>query len=347
MSAPQWWVYLGDGRPHAWTLPDAPPWRRFSGKAPEPPAGRDDLIPAGRGGRARNESRTVLAMAYRAEAEEIRMVNAAIHLRRPLLVTGSPGTGKSTLAYSIAHELGLGDVLYWPINSRSTLHDGLYQYDAIGRLQDASLAEKRRHGTAGGSDPSAHVGRYLTLGPLGTALLPGDRPRVLLVDELDKGDVDLPNDLLTVFEEGEFTIPELQRLTDGVVSVITNDGGVADVSRGVVQCAEFPIVIITSNGERQFPPAFLRRCIRLQLGAPPRDKLERIIAAHLGPAALEPAWARRLFEDFAAKIERPDDILATDQLLNALRMGAMADNGTDDDWLIVVQELLAPLNEQP
>lgn len=347
MSAPHWWVYLGTGRPHPWTLPEAPPWRRFSGRAPNPLPDGEHLIASGRSGRGRNESRTVLAMAYRAEAEEVRMVNAAIHLRRPLLVTGSPGTGKSTLAYSVAHELGLGEVLYWPINSRTTLHDGLYQYDAIGRLQDASLAEKRRAGQDAVPDPSAHVGRYLTLGPLGTALLPGPRPRVLLIDELDKGDVDLPNDLLTVFEEGEYTVPELQRLADPVVSVITGDGGVADVAHGLVQCAEFPVVVITSNGERQFPPAFLRRCVRLQLGTPPRDKLERIITAHLGPDALEPAWARRLFDDFATRMERPDDILATDQLLNALRIGATADGGPDTDWLLVIEELLAPLNEQP
>ncbi|MFF5226089.1 FxSxx-COOH system tetratricopeptide repeat protein [Dactylosporangium sp. NPDC000521] len=291
MSAPHWWVYRGDGTPHAWTLPEAPPWRRFSGRPPQPPPGREEIMPAGRSGSARNTSRTVLAMAYRAEAEEVRMVNAAIHLRRPLLVTGSPGTGKSTLAYSLAHELDLDDVLYWPVNSRTTLHDGLYRYDAIARLQDASLAEKRRHGDGAAADPSAHVGRYLTLGPLGTALLPGGRPRVLLIDELDKGDVDLPNDLLTVFEEGQYTVPELQRLTESVVSVGTDDGGVANIANGLVRCAEFPIVIITSNGERQFPPAFLRRCVRLQLGAPPRDKLERIITAHLGPDALEPGPA--------------------------------------------------------
>ena len=175
------------------------------------------------------------------------MVNAALYLRRPLLVTGKPGTGKSTLAYSIAAELMLGPVLHWPITSRSRLDDGLYRYDAIGRLQESTLTGER----------VLDVGRYLTLGALGTALLPQRRPRVLLIDELDKSDIDLPNDLLNVFEEGRFEIPELVRLPADqrvVDSVMTADGtDRVTVQDGVVRCDEFPIVVITSNGEREFP----------------------------------------------------------------------------------------------
>lgn len=135
------------------------------------------------------------------DAEALELINAALYLRRPLLVTGEPGSGKSTLAHSVAYELGLGRVLQWPIVSRTELKDGLYTYDAIGRLQDAQLAER---GTGRGSDD---IGRYIRLGPLGTALLPAERPRVLLIDELDKSDIDLPNDLLNVVEEGSSPFP--------------------------------------------------------------------------------------------------------------------------------------------
>jgi hypothetical protein len=134
--------------------------------------------------------------------------NAALYLRRPLLLTGSPGAGKSTLAHAVAYELGLGRVLHWPIVSRSTLQDGLYRYDAIARLQDNQIAA--HSGTA----PPGGIGSYIRLGPLGTALLPTAKPRVLLIDELDKSDIDLPNDLLNVMEEGEYGIPELERLAE-------------------------------------------------------------------------------------------------------------------------------------
>ena len=126
------------------------------------------------------------------------MVNTALFLRRPLLITGKPGSGKSTLAHSVAYELNLGPVLRWPITTRSTLQDGLYRYDAIARLHEASL----RGGTP-------KIGPFVQLGPLGTAMVPTRWPRVLLIDEIDKSDIDLPNDLLNIFEEGEFEIPEL------------------------------------------------------------------------------------------------------------------------------------------
>src|SRR4051812_24649948 len=192
-SAPAWWVYRGDGHPHDWIPPESPPWRTFDGVVPDSAAPHTVKT----GGRSTRLAK--LAAAYRAEAKEVRLVNTAIHLRRPLLVTGRPGTGKSMLAHSIAYELGLGRVLHWSITSRSTLNDGLYQYDAIGRLQAVNLLKADE---IGATQTPVDIGTYIRLGPLGTALLPAGRPRVLLIDEIDKADVDLPNDLLNAFEEG-------------------------------------------------------------------------------------------------------------------------------------------------
>ncbi|MGJ5894322.1 AAA family ATPase [Streptomyces niveiscabiei] len=290
-----WRLFRGDGEPRDTPFPAAPPWRRFDRPDPGTEAPRPYLI----------------------DDDATDVVNAALHLRRPLLVTGQPGTGKSSLAHAVAHELGLGRVLQWPVNSRSTLQDALYQYDAVGRLREATL---RRD--ADGTEPG--IGQYLRLGPLGSALVPRTRPRVLLIDELDKGDVDLPNDLLTVFEEGEFAIPELSRLRDDdvPVQVLTDDPDeTALVTRGRVRCAEFPVVVITSNGERDFPPAFLRRCVRLDLPDPDEQRLRQIVAAHLGPDALD--GVDDLLREFLGR--RATGELATDQLLNAvfLRKGGV------------------------
>ncbi|AEV84217.1 ATPase [Actinoplanes sp. SE50] len=270
------------------------------------------------------------------------MVNTAIHLRRPLLVTGTPGCGKSTLALSVAYELGLGELLYWPITSRTTVQDGLYRYDAVGRLHAAGLRERTR----GRGGAGTQIGKYLSLGPLGTALLPADRPRVLLIDEFDKGDIDLANDLLTVFEEGRFTVPELQRLPNRTVTVQDDDGLPVEIERGAVECAQFPIVVITSNGEREFPPAFLRRCIPLRIAPPSPDKLRRIVQAHLGREVLADPLVRELVTDFAEILEKQDGTYATDQLLNllSLRTGV---SKTDDDWSALTRNLLGRLDDQP
>jgi MoxR-like ATPase len=172
------------------------------------------------------------------------MINAALLLRRPLLVTGAPGTGKSTLAYRVARELGLGRVLQWRITTHSTLKSGLYGYDAIGRVQ--AIAAK---------DASHEIGSFIRLGPLGTSLLSYRLPRVLLIDELDKSDIDLPNNLLHVFEDGEFDIPKLVRLREHAreFRVHTDDPDqTAVIVDGRVRCLTFPFVVITSNGERLF-----------------------------------------------------------------------------------------------
>jgi MoxR-like ATPase len=246
-------------------------------------------------------------------------INAALLLRRPLLVTGSPGTGKTSLIYRVAYELGLGPVLEWPVNSRSRPKDALYDYDAVARLH------------AKGEESSRDIGKYISLRALGTALLPATRPRVLLIDEIDKADPDLPNDLLNLFEEGSFEIPELIREKVPVARVrpllpvssrTTSDSKAepkepeeVEVKNGRIRCHEFPFVVLTSNGERQFPPAFLRRCIRVKLPDPGVEQLTRIVTAHLGEQVAERALKK--IESFASEGVRTT---AMDQFLNALHV---------------------------
>ncbi|MGQ4361741.1 AAA family ATPase [Streptomyces sp. SAS_272] len=272
-------------------LPEPPPWRR-----PRP------------------DGEAVQRRPYLIGEKQVEVVNAALRLRRPLLVTGAPGTGKSSLAHAVAAELGLGPVLVWPVNTRATLTDALYRYDAIGRLRERQ-------------DGSADIGSFVRLGPLGTALATRheEQPRLLLIDELDKSDLDLPNDLLFVLEEGEFSIPELARLPEDQAEVAVHVQGSQEkvrVRHGTVRCRDFPFVVITSNGEREFPAAFLRRCIRLELPEPGPDQLEGIVRAHFAQDLdqLQAQWPRvqdliRTFTD-----RRSLGGLATDQLLHAVHL---------------------------
>jgi MoxR-like ATPase len=303
-----WLIFKGSDEPHddIGRLPPPPPWRTFDGG---PPGQLDRDHSGDKSGEQSGGSgrRTALASTYQADQDTVELVNTALYLRRPLLVTGAPGIGKSTLAYAVAHELRLGPVLRWPVSSRSTLRDGLYRYDAVGRIEDVSA------GAAG----DGGVGRYLRLGPLGTALAPFALPRVLLIDEIDKSDIDLPNDLLDTFEEGEYEIPELSRIADStpVVSVRPADDGAAiPVRDGRVRCAAFPFVVLTSNQERDFPPAFLRRCVRLDLAPPNHERLTAIVKAHLG------AESANRHDDLVTAFlsRRQSGELATDQLLNAV-----------------------------
>jgi MoxR-like ATPase len=301
----------------------APPWRRYADK----PA--DELQP--REARPMDDNQIERAKAYQGKKAEADLVNAALFLRRPLLVTGRAGVGKSTLAYAVAWQLGLGNVLRWGITSRSTLKDGLYHYDAIARLQETSRQREdgQRPTTADPSDHSPHtIGDYITLGPLGTALLPtlarGYFPRILLVDELDKSDADLPSDLLHVLEEGSYVIPEIARVPDSQkgesVEISSSDPKMIKAripADGRVRCDDFPFIVMTSNGERDFSPAFLRRCLRLEIKRE-RDDLKRIVEAHLGKAAVEDSDVQSLIDDFASRTDDQKNELATDQLLNVI-----------------------------
>ncbi|WP_067973517.1 AAA family ATPase [Nocardiopsis trehalosi] len=320
-SAPSWWIYHGTGRPDMFAaslqerLPPPPPWRRFGGgpDQPDPPA---------------DESETTRVLGAAANAPErpltehevavVEAVNTALLLRRPLLITGEPGVGKSSLAYRVARELRLGRVLRWSVTSRSTLRSGLYEYDPLARVHDISADAAAAGDT--GAPADRPIGDYLRLGPLGTALLPHRLPRVLVIDEFDKGDADLANDLLGVLENGCYTVPELARLASAQpeITVPTDDpGGTATIQAGTVRCHEFPLVAITSNGERPFPPAFLRRCLPIRLRRPGHEQLADIVCAHFG--GRDRAEDRELIAEF---LRRCDELggLSIDQLLNSVHL---------------------------
>lgn len=321
-----WRIFQGTGVPHDGIehLPPPPSWRTFGSSADHAPAGPEYSQRAEGNERAKGEESLQRRLGvnargaqFQASDKVIDLVNAALYLRRPLFITGKPGSGKSALAYAVSQELKLGPVLHWMISTRVTLQDGLYHYDAIGRLQDTSLYTQKV------IDVAPDIGDYIRLGPLGTALVPAQRPRVLLIDEIDKSDIDLPNDLLNIFEEGEFFIPELARLARvsnafknvAVMPYDSNDErDRVIVQGGRVHCTAFPFIVLTSNNERDFPPAFLRRCIRLDMEVPSADELARIVQAHLGQAVLP--QAEGLIQNFIARREQGD--LATDQLLNAV-----------------------------
>ncbi len=174
-------------------------------------------------------------------------VNAAITLERPLLVKGEPGTGKTVLAAQIAQSLGR-NLIEWNVKSTTKAQHGLYEYDAVARLRDGQL----------GDDRVNDIGNYIIKGKLWEAFEADEAP-VLLIDEIDKADIEFPNDLLQELDRMEFYVHETQKL---------------------VKARNRPIVLITSNNEKELPDAFLRRCFFHYIRFPDRETMERIVQVH-------------------------------------------------------------------
>ena len=184
---------------------------------------------------------------YVATEELTVAVNAAVLLERPLLIKGEPGTGKTELAKQVASALGL-ELIEWNIKSTTKAQQGLYEYDAVSRLRDSQLGDERVH----------DVGNYIRKGKLWTAF-EADQKVVLLIDEIDKADIEFPNDLLQELDKMAFHVYETGE------TVAANNR---------------PVVIITSNNEKELPDAFLRRCFFHYISFPDQDTMRQIVKVH-------------------------------------------------------------------
>ncbi len=174
-------------------------------------------------------------------------VNAAVALQRPLLIKGEPGTGKTVLAQEVATALGK-PLISWHIKSTTKAQQGLYEYDAVSRLRDSQLGDARVH----------DIGNYIIHGKLWDAFEAEQAP-VLLIDEIDKADIEFPNDLLLELDRMEFFVYE---------------------TRQTIRAKQRPVIIITSNNEKELPDAFLRRCFFHYIKFPDRETMERIVEVH-------------------------------------------------------------------
>jgi MoxR-like ATPase len=181
-------------------------------------------------------------------SDDLKMaVNAAVTLERPLLIKGEPGTGKTMLAVEVAKSLNR-PLFQWHVKSTSKAQQGLYEYDAVSRLRDSQLGEDRVH----------DIANYIVRGPLWEAF-ESDTPAVVLIDEVDKADIEFPNDLLRELDRMEFYVYETQQL---------------------VKAKNRPVIIITSNNEKDLPDAFLRRCFFHYIRFPDKDTMTQIVDVH-------------------------------------------------------------------
>ncbi|MCG9094203.1 AAA family ATPase [Laribacter hongkongensis] len=224
---------------------------------------------------------------YIADEDLLTAVNAAITLERPLLIKGEPGTGKTRLAEEVAQALGR-ELIVWPVKSTTKAQHGLYEYDAVSRLRDAQLGEPR----------ASDIGSYIVRGRLWEAFEAATAP-VLLIDEIDKADIEFPNDLLRELDQMEFFVHETKTL---------------------VKARQRPIIIITSNNEKELPDAFLRRCFFHYIRFPDRATLAQIVNAHY-PVLRETLLAEAL-EVFLGLREAPGlrKKPSTSELLDWMRL---------------------------